>query len=254
MKKTIGLAALLILVLPYLGFSHAVSFRLGYFVPRASTDSELWTIEFDNMDFTKTNFQNSVLGFSYEHFLTRELSLVFGFDGFSQARYGYYRDYVGYSFFEGDFAFPSDYEGDFLVGHAFSVSITPIQASVKIAPLGRRSGLIPYVGGGVSLYIWGVKLQGDMIDFADDSWVYEDPDYGDIQIYPITQTNAREETQFSLGYHAFAGLMIPFARRLAFEAEFKYNFGKGRLDEAFKGFNDFDLSGFQISLGINYWF
>lgn len=254
MRKAIGLAAIMVLILPVLGFSHAVSFRLGYFVPRASSNSELWTIEFENMDFTKSNFQNAVLGFSYEHFLTREISLVFGFDGFSQSRFGYYRDYVGYSFPEGDFAFPNDYKGEFDIGHAFSVSITPIQASIKIAPFGRRSGLIPYIGGGVSLYIWGVKLQGDMIDFADDSWVYEDPDYGDVQIYPLYLTNAREETQFSVGYHAFAGLMIPFARRLAFEAEFKYNFGKGKLNEAFEGFNDFDLTGFQLSLGINYWF
>jgi opacity protein-like surface antigen len=254
MKKTIGLTAVLIFLLPCLGFSHAISVRLGYFVPRAGTDSELWTIEFENMDFTKTNFQNAILGFSYEHFLTRELSLVFGFDGYSQSRYGFYRDFVGYSFEEGDFAFPLEYEGDFDIGHGFSTSITPIQASIKVAPLGRRSGLIPYLGGGVTLFIWGVKLQGSMIDFADDSWVYEDPDYGDVQIYPIYETNAREETQFAVGYHAFAGLMIPFARRVAFEAEFKYNFGKGKLNDAFEGFNNFDLSGFQISLGINYWF
>jgi opacity protein-like surface antigen len=254
MKKIIGLTAILIFLLPYLCFSHAISVRLGYFVPRAGTDSELWTIEFENMDFTKTNFQNAVLGFSYEHFLTRELSLVFGFDGYSQSRYGFYRDFVGYSFDEGDFAFPLDYEGNFDIGHGFSTSITPIQASLKIAPFGRRSGIIPYVGGGVTLFIWGVKLQGSMIDFADDSWVFEDPDYGDVQIYPIYETNAREETQLAIGYHAFAGLMIPFARRVAFEAEFKYNYGKGKLNDAFEGFNNFDLSGFQISLGINYWF
>jgi hypothetical protein len=254
-----GLMAILIFLLPCLGFSHAISVRLGYFVPRASTDSELWAIEFENMDFTKPNFQNAVLGFSYEHFLTRELSVVFGFDGYSQSRYGYYRDFVGYSFEEGDFAFPIDYEGDFDIGHGFSTSITPIQASLKIAPFGRRSGIIPYLGGGVTLFIWGVKLQGSMIDFDDDSWVYEDPDYGDVQIYPIYETNARWETQLAVGYHAFAGLMIPFARRVAFEAEFKYNYGKGKLDkgredDAFQGFNNFDLSGFQISLGINYWF
>jgi len=259
MKKIIGLLAIVILMLPCLGFSDAVSVRLGYFVPRASLDSELWTIEFENMDFTKTDFQNTLLGFSYEHFLTRELSVVLGFDSYSQSRYGFYPDYVGYTFEEGDFAFPIDYEGDFDIGHAFSVSITPIEASLKIAPFGRRSGFIPYIGGGVSLYIWGVKLQGSMIDFADDTWVYEDPDYGDVQIYPIYEANAREETQLSVGYHAFAGLMIPFARRVAFEAEFKYHFGKGKLDkghedDAFRGFNEFDLSGYQISIGINYWF
>jgi hypothetical protein len=48
--------------------------------------------------------------------------------------------------------------------------------------------------------------------------------------------------------------MIPVASRLAIEAEFKYNVGKGSLGEDFEGFEDFDLGGYQISVGVNYWF
>jgi hypothetical protein len=252
MKKTIGLAAIMILLLPLLGFSGALSIRLGYFVPRAQ--SELWQIEFENMSFTKSNFQKMTFGLFYEHFFTREISLLVGVESYSPIELGNYVDYVGYSFEEGDFAFPAQYyEGDFSISHQFSVSITPIQASLKLTPFGRKSGVIPYLGGGVSVFVWSVKLRGDMIDFQDE-WVYEDPDLGDVPIYGIVSTDAREENRFAVGFHGFAGIMIPFASRLAFEAEVKYQYGKGALKDAFQDFDDFDLSGFQISLGLNYWF
>jgi opacity protein-like surface antigen len=252
MKKTIGLIAILVLLLPTLGISGALSFRLGYFVPRAQSD--LWAIEFENMSFQKSDFQTTILGIHYEHFLTKELSLVIGVDSYSQTRLGNYRDCVGYSFDEGDFAFPANiYDGDYAIAHNFSVSSTPVQMSLKLTPFGRRSGFIPYIGGGVSLYIWSVKLLGDMVDFTDE-WVYEDPDLGDVPIYSIYEAQARAESRFSVGFQAFAGFMIPVASRLAIEAEFKYSKGKGSLGEAFEGFEDFDLGGFQISLGVNYWF
>ncbi|HCS49163.1 MAG: hypothetical protein A2V45_16040 [Candidatus Aminicenantes bacterium RBG_19FT_COMBO_58_17] len=252
MKKTIGLAAILVLLLPTLGISGALSFRLAYFIPRAHSD--LWKIEFENMSFQKSDFQTTTLGIHYEHFLTKEISVMLGVDGYSQIRLGNYRDYVGYTFDEGDFAFPADiYEGDFTIAHNFGVSITPVQLSLKLTPFGRRSGFIPYVGGGVSLYIWSVKLLGDMVDFTDE-WVYEDPDLGDVPIYGIFPAQARAESRFSVGYQGFAGFMIPVASRLAIEAEFKYSVGKGDPGQAFEGFEDFDLGGYQISLGVNYWF
>jgi opacity protein-like surface antigen len=252
MKKTLSLIALLAILLPGLASADAITFRLGYFIPRAN--SELWKIEFENMSFKKTDYQNTVLGFTYEHFLTREVSLVVGVDSYSQTRSGTYLDYVGLSFTEGEFAFPNDYQADFYPGHSFSVSITPIQFGLKVTPLGRKSSFIPYFGGGVSVYIWNARLVGDMIDFSDDTWVYDDPDYGEVQIYPIIPTNARDETRFAVGFNGFAGFMIPFASRVAVEGEFKYSFGKGSHGSAFDGFDKFDLGGYQISLGINYWF
>jgi opacity protein-like surface antigen len=256
MKKTLGLLAILVLLLSGLGFSDSVSFRLGYFAPRANSD--LWQIEFDNMTFTKSDFNALLFGFSYEHFLTREISLVIGLDTYSRIVVGDYRDYVGLSFDEGDFAFPSDYIGDFNIRHQLSVSSTPIEVSLKLTPLGRKSGFIPYLGGGVSMYIWRVKLQGDIVDFTD-VYVYDDPDFGPVDVYRISYANTSyanpgRETRFAFGFHGFAGFMIPVASRLALEAEFKYYSGKGDLGSSFPDFQKFDLSGYQISLGLNYWF
>jgi hypothetical protein len=252
MKKTIRLLAILVLLFPCLGFSDSASVRLGYFIPRAQSD--LWQIEFENMTFTKSNFQTAVLGFSYEHFLTRELSLVIGFDSYSKIERGDYRDYVGISFTDGDFAFPSVYQEDFIISHQLSVSILPIQVSLKLTPFGRKSSFIPYIGGGVSMYIFSVKLQGDMVDFSVDDLIYEDPDYGSVNYYPVYLADARAETRFAFGFQGFAGFMIPLASRIAIEAEFKYSYGKGSLGRDFEGFGKFDLSAYQISLGVNYWF
>lgn len=257
MKKTIAILAAVLILAPGLALANAFSLRAGYFFPRAQTSlaDSLWTIEFENMSFGKSDFNHSILGFSYEYFLSRELSLVFGLDTYSRIKAGYYRDWVGYEFDEGDFAFPAEYyDGDFDVAHSFSFSLTPIQVSLKILPLGRRSKVIPYIGGGAGVYIWGVRLRGDMIDFSDE-YVYEDPDLGDVSVYPVLPTQAEEETRFSFGGHVFGGFQVPVANRLTIEAEVKQHFvNKGVFTEAFEGFEPFDLSGFQVTVGVNYWF
>ncbi|OGD20180.1 MAG: hypothetical protein A2W03_13235 [Candidatus Aminicenantes bacterium RBG_16_63_16] len=262
MKKIIGLSVLAVFLLPMLGFSEgAFSFRLGYFVPNAKSD--LWDIEFENMTFQKKDFNALTFGVSYEYFMTREVSLVIGADFYSRSRVGIYRDWVGYTIDGYDYAFPfSDYDGDFDLSQRFRTSIVPIQASIKLTPLGRRAGIIPYIGGGVSLYVWSVDLEGDLVDF-EDQYVYDDPDLGDVDVYGVYPIDARQESKLAVGFHAFGGIMIPIGRRTAIEAEFKYSNGKGKFSEprssrdqgnGFAGFDKFDLGGYQVSIGINYWF
>jgi len=259
MKKSLAILAAVLILAPSLAFCNAFSLRAGYFFPRAQHGTDhpdsLWTIELDNMSFKKSDFTNSIMGLSYEYFLTRELSLVFGLDTYERIKAGYYKDWVGYEFDDGNFAFPLEYyEGDFDVSHSFTVSLLPIQFSLKVLPLGRRTKIIPYLGAGVGVYIWGVRLRGDMIDFSDE-YIYEDPDLGDVSVYPIQPTQADETTRFSFGYHWFGGLQVPIANRLTLEAEFKQHLvNKGKFTDAFEGFEDFDLSGFQVTVGINDWF
>jgi len=95
-------------------------------------------------------------------------------------------------------------------------------------------------------------MQGDMIDFSDEWWDTVEQ----VDIYPIYEVDAREESKISFGFHAFGGFMVPLANRISIEAEFKYNIAKGSFsgDQGFEGFEPFDLSGYQISIGINYWF
>lgn len=248
MKKSLILFLALIFLIPSFAFSNIFTFKTGLFIPRAQSD--LWTTEFENMSFSKTNYTTTNFSFAYEYFLTREVSVVLGIDSYSKNKVGSYVDYVGIELVDGDFAFPNDYIEDFFPTHLFNISITPIQLSLKLTPMGRTGKFIPYIGGGVGLYLWNVRLNGDMVDF-DDVWVYV-PD--DIDIYPITTVDAWESNRISFGYHAFGGIMVPFTKRMTFEVEFKYNRAQGELKEAFEGFEPFDLSAYQISLGMNYWF
>jgi opacity protein-like surface antigen len=261
MKKSLILFLALIFLTPTLAFSGIFTFKAGLFIPRAQSD--LWTTEFDQMTFNKSYYNTTNFGFAYEYFLTREVSVVLGVDSYSKNKVGTYVDYIGIELLDGDFAFPTDYYEDFFPTHVFNVSITPIQLSAKFTPLGRKGKIIPYVGGGVGLYLWNVRLNGDLVDF-DDEWYYneltgeihdDNPVEGeDISIYPVDPVDAWESNRISFGYHAFGGIMVPFTKRMTFEVEFKYNRAQGELKEAFLDFEPFDLSAYQISLGLNYWF
>ena len=255
MKKSLVLIAALVILIPALAYSNTLTLRGGYFFPRTQGGIDsLWDIEFKQMSFKKADFRETILGFSYEYFVTKEISLALSVDTYSKRKAGYYMDYVGYTFDEGDIAFPvSDYKGKFDITHSFNVSITPVELSLKLMPLGRRTKLIPYVGGGVSMFFWSAGIRGSMVDFTDE-WIYNDPDIGDVTIYKINQTDARENNRISFGYHAFGGLMFPIGNRITLEAEFRYRIGRGQFKDAFLDFEDFDLSGFSLTAGFNYWF
>lgn len=250
MKKYLIIFFMLMFMVTGLAFSDIVSFRVGYFIPRAQSD--LWDIEFENMDFAKSTFQSSSFSFAYEYFLTNEISFQFSVDQYSKKKVGTYLDYVGYSDYDGDWAYPDIYEGDFYPSHVFSVSSSPVQVSLKLTPMGRTGKIIPYVGGGAGMYIWTVTMQGDVIFFNEGVW---DSD-NEVWKYPIYSVDAREESKISFGFHAFGGFMVPLANRISIEAEFKYNIAKGSFsaDQGFPDYEAFDLSGYQISIGLNYWF
>lgn len=259
MKRTALTLAGLLLLLPAAGLAHTFSLRLGTYLPSApanlSADPDsLWAIEFDQMSFKRSDYRGSILGGSFEFFISKQFSLQFTVDAYSKDRYGYYKDYVGYSFDEGDFAFPSDlYRGDFQVVHTFNVSVTPVQLSAKFTPLGRKGRVIPFVGGGVGYYRWSVTMRGETIDFSDDTWVYDDPQIGEVQIWPIVQTYGHE-SGWAFGYHAFGGFQVPIGMRVTLEGEARYHWAKARFEEWFLGFSDFQVGGLALTLGINFWF
>jgi len=249
MKKIGMILVLLAVLVPGTVFADLVTFKLGYFFPRAKSD--LWTTEFDNLTLKRSDYTGSIFGFAYEYFVTREIAVQLSVDGYSKQKSGAYLDYDGLIDFDGDWAYPTGvlFQPDFIPQHVYSVSITPIQVSLKFSPLGRGQRIIPYIGGGVGLYLWSARLQGDVIDFAD-PWIDTQLD---VTIYPVDAYDIRDENKLLVGFQALGGIMFPLANRISFEGEFKYNFAQGNLDD-FVGFEPFDLNGFQISLAMNYWF
>ena len=260
MKKTLVLAAALILLVPALTFADQIQFRLGFFLPRAVTSSYLaqhpdglWTIELDQMTFLPRNYNSGILGFGYDYFVNKYVSLALSIDTYNRSQVGAYRDWVSNTLEEGDFAFPFDlYFGNNIV-HSFKVSITPLQASLKFLPLGRKTRVVPYVGGGASMIFWSVRMFGDMVDFAD-PFIYTDPEIGDVDVYPVVPV-ASHDSGTSFGWHAFGGFQVPIGYRATIDAEARYHGrAQAKLGGLFEGFEPFDLGGWQFSLGLSYWF
>lgn len=257
MKKLTVFALGLLLLAPVAAVADTLQLRLGYFWPGAPTDfsrhpNSLWAIEFAQMSFTMEDFRGSIMGIGYERFLGQNLSVALTLDSYSKSRLGFYLDFVGNEYDDGYYAFPYElYYGDDLL-HAFKVSSTPLQLSFKLAPLGRKARLIPFVGGGAGLYFWSVRMYGEMVDQA---WptTYPDEILGDVTIYPVVGVNAKE-SGMAFGGHAFAGFQIPIGYRATVEAEARYHWAKARLNELFVGFDPFDLGGLALSLGFSYWF
>jgi hypothetical protein len=65
--------------------------------------------------------------------------------------------------------------------------------------------------------------------------------------------SARESTT-SFGWHAFGGFQVPIGYRATIEAEARYHAAKARFDNLFVGFDDFEVGGLAVTLGLSYWF
>jgi hypothetical protein len=259
MKKLIVLIAALIVLIPSLAYSDMMTFRLGYYMPKALTGSylashpnSLWGIELTQMSLLPSDYRGAILGGGYEFFLTPQLSFAVSVDFFSKENGGYYLDYVANTVDNIDYAFPfQDFQGRDIL-HTFRVSMTPVQLSLKFAPLGRKTRIIPYVGAGGGAYFVRASIYGSIVDFSQE-FIYTDPDLGDVTVFEVKGANLHE-TRLVLGGHAFAGFMFPIGYRLTLEGEARYHFAKVTFHEAFPGYDKFDMSGLSLSVGFNYWF
>lgn len=205
MKKRLIILLAIVLLIPGFVFSDIVTFKVGYFIPRAQSD--LWEIEFENMDFSKSDFTGTNFSIAYEYFVTNQLSFMVSVDGYTKQKAGIYEGYVGEDIDGWPYAF--DYGEGYGISHVFSVSVTPLQLSLKLTPLGRRSKLIPFIGGGVGIYLWNVKLQGEIIDFDSWDWFYDPNIDEDVPGYYIEQADLRDENQVKVGFHVLGGIMVP---------------------------------------------
>lgn len=109
--------------------------------------------------------------------------------------------------------------------------IVPIALTARWLPLGRRSRIEPYVGGGVAIYRWRYSETGEFVDFSEvppavfrDRFVAEDTDMGPVFL---------------------AGLRARVSDRHAIGGEFRYQGGKGTVgvEHGFLG-DRIDLGGY----------
>jgi len=218
MKRTI----LMLLVLG-LGsgilFSQSINFKIGLFSP--SLQSDLWEDNMNNLAFNKTDMLDTYYGAEYEFFLNRIASFSVEIGKYSKEIYSEYKDYT--------------FADDSPIFQNIYLSVTPIEANIKLYPFGHRRVFFPFLGVGVGLYAWTYQQWGDFVIFPD------------LDI----QEGFAETKTFSFGFNARAGLVLRFHHRFAFALEGKYQYVRGQLSGSFEGFEMLDLGGLTATAGIH---
>ncbi|MEN8222920.1 MAG: hypothetical protein ABFR36_06635 [Acidobacteriota bacterium] len=220
-KKNIFLILVLLLSAAIVS-GQSLNFKIGFFTP--SLDSDLWEVNKENLYFSNDDMKDLVYSVEYEHFMGKHFSLTMEAGTFEQTVYSQYRDY--------------EFEDGSPIYQDLYLSISGIEANIKIYPLGHRKIFNPYVGAGVGIYFWEYEQFGDFIDFT--TWdVYEG--------YGYTET-------YSAGFNFKGGFVFRFRRHMGISFEAKYQYLKGQLSTLFEGFEKLDMSGLTLNIGLNLFF
>lgn len=199
--------------------SQSINFKIGFFSP--ALQSDLWQDNRHNLAFNTADMLDTYYGAEYEVFLNRTISFSLEVGSYAKDVYTLYRDYT--------------HEDDSPIFQNISLRITPMEANIKIYPLGHRTVFFPYFGAGAGLYAWTYQQYGEFIIFPD----------------AYIEEGFAETKTFSFGFNGRAGLVYRFLPRVALAVEGKYQYLRGRLSAYFEGFDALDLGGITATLGIN---
>ncbi len=215
-----------LLFTPWLPAARAdsLTLRLGASFPRGNSD--IWDVNKMETDLQMTDLIGGYVGVNYEFFMSDVFSFTVGLAATNS------RETVE----DLDFVFPDG----FPILHDIELTIVPLEAGVKWSFLGRNRRVIPYLGGGLGLYIWEYRETGDFVV--------------DRDFYPVIVSGDFEGTGADLGLHVEFGLRFPFGRRTSIDWEVKYIGVEGDLGPDFDpSFDPIDLSSWVTTLGISFW-
>jgi hypothetical protein len=240
MKKILISIVLIWLLSSFSGFGQdrlppergSFSFKLGVF--SLGEDENFWRETEEIFIFEVEDLNDLVLGMDFTTSINRVVEFGIGRDYFHSSVTSEYRDYIG------DDGLP--------ILHDTTLEILPIQVSMKFLPGGRYSDkgkyfytlnkVVPYIGGGLGLYLWEYRESGEFID-SDDMSIFLDSYASDGA---------------AVGLHAMAGVEIPFDPTWSILLEAKYTAVEDELDNDFSGYGDIDLGGWSFSLGASFRF
>ncbi|MCU0235685.1 MAG: hypothetical protein MUC72_01200 [Acidobacteria bacterium] len=193
--------------------------KMGLFFPRMQSD--LWETNLENLTLSRPDMVNAYYGGEYEFYFHRHASFSLEVGSYARSYYAQYRDYT---FQDGSPVFQN-----------VSLRIVPIEANLKLYPLGHRTRFFPFIGAGAGVYAWTYQQWGSFINFEDDS----------------INDGFAETRRFAFGLNGRFGLVFRFHSRLGIALEGKYQHLRGRLSEFFQGFEPLDLGGFSANASIN---
>lgn len=197
----------------------SIAFRLGHFSP--SPQGSLWLENVETFDIGLDDFDSISGGVEIALELNEFLDFAVGVDGYSETVVSNYRRYVrddGSEIFQ-----------------ELRLSVAPITAGLRFLPAGKFRFLIPYVAGGVGLYPYEYREEGEFIDF-------ETFDLFGAAFF---------DDGLGTGLYAAAGIEVPVTRRFTVFGEFRRHWVWAEHHEDFAGFGDFELDLRQIQFGIN---
>jgi hypothetical protein len=203
-------------------FSQSVNMKIGLFAPAMKSD--LWQINLNNLALSRSDMLNVYYAGEYEMFLNRHTSFSFEVGSYVRSVLSQYRDYT--------------YENGDPIFQNIQLRLTPVEANIKLYPMGRRYRVFPFIGAGIGAYAFTYQQWGDFINFQDNS----------------INSGLAETRRFAFGLNGRIGLVFRFQSRLAFALEGKYQYLKGKLSGYFQGFNSLDLGGFTANASINIYF
>lgn len=215
----------IILIIPIATFANDLTFKIGGFIPNGNSD--IWEANESETDFKTTNLAGAYVGMEVDLFLGK-------YANFS-CEVGYYKKDTLAE--DADYIFPDGIP----IEHVIYLRKIPLQASIKLFPLGRNKKIIPYAGAGIGLYFWDYQEYGDFVVNR-----YTEPEI---------ISGFYESTGQDFGTHAMFGFMFPIGWKNTVNAEIKYVKLDGNLGKDFDpSFEPIDLSGLYITFGISFWF
>ena len=205
-----------------------IAFRVGY--AGANAGSDIFDFTTDELTVDSRDFSGGMFGAEIAVRLSERLDLVGAFSNASTNTRSEFRDWVG--------------EDDLPIEQDTRFTRRPASLSLRyfFADRGRSvsrfawipNRVTPYVGGGVGFMWYEFEQTGDFVDFQD------------LAIFNTTYSSSGT----SALTQALAGVEVSVSPRVVFNAEGRYEWASADLGQDFVGFDDIDLSGFQVSVGL----
>jgi hypothetical protein len=209
-----------------------IGFRIGRFFPRA--DSELFDMVTDELTLEKSDFWSWNLGFDGGANLHEHVDLIFSLDYSKRTVDSEFRDYVD--------------DRDLPIAQTTRFERLPLTAGIKVllVPRGRQVGrfsfvpsrFVPFVGAGAGFMWYRFRQVGDFVDF---------------DTYEIFPANL-ESRGWTPTVYAGGGADINLVNRLYLTMDVRYFWASTELKRDFVGFDEIDLAGPQVTVGLQWHF
>lgn len=205
-----------------------LSVRGSYFVPRAN--SEVFDFTRDQLTVDKSDFNTLGIGAEIAIRLSERTDVAVGFGyGQSETR-SEFRDFIG--------------TDDLPIEQTTTFARVPVTASVKyyLGDRGRSvsrlawipSKVTPYVGAGGGFVWYEFKQAGEFVDF---------------NTFDIFNGHFRSDG-VAPTVHGFVGADLSIGGNWVLTGEARYSFADVEMDRDFVDFDDIDLAGFQVTVGL----